>query len=287
MSLPRPRRVALGAGVAALTALTVGELRQRRRIARRTRDLYRTAMSRDRTVSAADFAELPEPVRQYFEHVLPTDQPHIDSVRLEQTGRLRVGGLDSAWKPFTATQHVTTHPPGFFWDASVRMWPLVPVRVADFYHDGNGHAAVTLFGLLSLGRDTATPELNHGELLRYLAEAVWYPTALLPSAGVEWEAIDERTAAATLTHGETTATLTFHFTANNEVSKVHAEDRPRRVADGYESTPWTGRWRDYQTRNGVRVPTAGEVVWHLPEGDLSAWRGRLTEISYPLRAGSG
>lgn len=287
MVLSRPRRVALGAGVAVLTALTVGELRQRRRRERRTRDLYRTATTHDRTVSAADLAGLPEPVRRYFEHVLPDDQPVIDSVRLEQTGRLRVGGHDSAWNPFTATQHVTTEPPGFFWDARINMWPLIPVRVADFYRDGDGHAAVSLLGLLPLARDAATPELNHGELLRYLAEAVWYPTALLPSGGVEWAPIDERTATATLTHGETTATLTVHFTADNEVSKVHAEARPRRVADGYESTPWTGHWRDYQLRNGIRVPTAGEVVWHLPDGDLSAWRGRLTEISYSPTAGSG
>jgi hypothetical protein len=30
----------------------------------------------------------------------------------------------------------------------------------------------------------------------------------------------------------------------------------------------------------MRIPMVGEVVWHLPDGDLNAWRGRVTEISY-------
>ena len=31
-------------------------------------------------------------------------------------------------------------------------------------------------------------ELQQGEFMRYFMEALWYPTALLPSQGVRWEA---------------------------------------------------------------------------------------------------
>ncbi len=116
--------------------------------------------------------------------------------------------------------------------------------------------------------------------MRYLGESVWYPTALLPSEGVEWEPIDERSARATLEHRGTAASLVFYFNGRNEVERVSAE-RPYRKDDGtYESTPWTGYWRNYQVRDGVRIPIDGEVEWHLPEGDLPYWRATVEEIEY-------
>jgi hypothetical protein len=230
----------------------------------------------------ADLDEVPQPVRDYFANVLRDGQQYVTTAQLEQEGELRPGDADSEWKPFTATQYITTDPPGFLWDATVRFWPLIDLRIGDRYRDGSGRASVSLLGVLPLGGDEANPELDEGELLRYLAEAVWYPTALLPSEGVEWEAVDDDTARATLEYGGVTATLTFHFNEEDEVTKVHAEQRPRRVDDGYEPTPWTGRWHEYETRNGMHVPTAGEVIWHLPDGDMEAWRGRVTNISYDV-----
>lgn len=281
MRLMRVLRIAFGAVVATLIAVIARTVLQRRRTTKQAKTLRRTAATDRRAVFTTDDLDgLPEPVQDYFANVLEEGQQYVESVRLEQDGELRLGDADSSWKPFTATQYITTDPPGFFWDASVRLWALIDLRIRDFYRDGKGSARVSLFGLIPLGGDDTNPELDEGELLRYLAEAVWYPTALLPSKGVEWEAVDERTATATLEYGGATATLTFHFSEDDEVSKVHAEQRPRRVDDGYEPTPWTGRWQDYKTRNGMRIPTAGEVIWHLPDGDMEAWRGRVTDISY-------
>jgi len=28
------------------------------------------------------------------------------------------------------------------------------------------------------------------------------------------------------------------------------------------------------------VPTTGDVIWHLDDGDLHAWRGRLRHVEY-------
>lgn len=281
MRLTRALRGVLRVVIALSIAAFLGKTLQKRWTARRAEKLRRTATAgRSEVFTTNDVEGVPEPVRDYFTNVLQEGQQYVDSVRLEQEGELRLGDADSAWKSFSATQYITVDPPGFFWDASVRLWPLVDLWIRDLYHDGNGSASVTLFGLLPVGGDESNPELNEGELLRYLAEAVWYPTALLPGEGVEWEAVDDSTATATLEYGGVTATLTFHFTEDHKVSKVYAEQRPRRVAASYEPTPWTGHWHDYENRNGISVPTAGEVVWHLPDGDMEAWRGRITDISY-------
>ena len=276
--MPRLRHL-LAPLVAIAGLLVAGVARERRRTTQRVAELRSHAVRRGaRTVDADDFEDLPAPVRRYFENVLPDGQPFVDEVRLEQAGTLRLGEHGSPWKSFAATQWVTTNPPGFLWRAAIRLLPLVRVSIIDVYRGGDGDARVSLFGL-PLGGADASPELNEAELMRYLAEAVWCPTALLPSEGVEWEAVDDDAARATLEREGTEASLVFHF-AHGEVTRVHTEARYRQVDGELVPTPWTGRWRDYQRRNGILVPTAGEVVWHLSDGDLTAWRGRVTDIDH-------
>jgi hypothetical protein len=270
-----------GAVVALLVAVLAGIFWLRRETARRMDELRRRANTGRETVFTTDDLEgLPAPVRAYFENTLQEGQPYIDSVRLKQNGKLRLGDASSSWRRFTATQRVTVDPPGFFWDASISLAPFVSLRIRDLFRDGNGSAEVSLFGIVPLDRGEPSQELNEAELVRYLAEAVWYPTALLPGEGVQWEPIDDRTAKATIDHGDVSASLAFSFNEDDEVTRVYTEERYRRVEDGFEPTPWSGYWHDYRRRNGVRIPMEGEVVWHLPDGDLEAWQGRLAEIHY-------
>ncbi|MFC6940647.1 DUF6920 family protein [Salinirubellus sp. GCM10025818] len=270
-----------GAVVALLVAVLAGIVWLRRETALRMDELRRPANTeREKVFTPDDLEGLPAPVRAYFENTLQEGQPYIDSVRLKQNGELRLGDASSPWRPFTATQHVTVDPPGFFWDASITLVPFVSLRIRDLFRDGNGSAAVSLFGIIPLDRGEPSQELNEAELVRYLAEATWYPTALLPSEGVQWEPIDDRTAKATIEHGDVSASLTFSFNEDDEVTRVYTEERYRRGADGFEPMPWSGYWHNYQRRNGIRIPMEGEVVWHLPDGDLEAWQGQLTEIHY-------
>ena len=137
-----------------------------------------------------------------------------------------------------------------------------------------------LFGLVSLANLRGTPEIAQGELVRFLAEAAWYPTALLPGHGVQWRAVDGYSARATLKDGETAVTLLFRFDENGLIESVRADARGRRVAGVVIPTPWEGRWSNYEWRDGVCIPTWGEVAWLLPEGPHPYFRGRITSLSY-------
>lgn len=221
-----------------------------------------------------DLAGLPDPVQRYLESALTDGQPRTRTARLEQRGEVRLG---DSWKSFTATQHVAVGPPGFVWDATVRFLPFLPVRVVDAYVDGEGSLRAKLLSALTVSAAAPGPELNESELLRYLAESVWMPTALLPGAGVEWEAIDDRSVRATLEDGETTASLVFHF-EGDEVRRVHTEARYRREDD--DVAPWTGYFGAYEEFDGVRVPTEAEVEWNLSDGDQPYWRGEIEAVAY-------
>jgi hypothetical protein len=117
--------------------------------------------------------------------------------------------------------------------------------------------------------------------MRYLAEAAWYPTALLPSSGVLWEARDDHSARATFTNGATTIALDFCFGSNCLIVSVSTERR-RRSAGDY--APWQGWFRDYQKRDGMLIPMAAEVGWREAQGVFPYWRGRISEIYYEFAA---
>lgn len=234
----------------------------------------------ERVVRPGNLDDLPAPVQRYLNHALQPEQSPVQIVQLQQTGTFRSGGAGSSWNDFTAAQHVTIRPPGFVWDASIKMLPELSVRVLDAYADGRGALWARLGGVVPVADPTPGPALDEGELLRYLAEAPLYPTALLPGMGVTWTAIDDRSARATLEHRGTTASLVFHFNDQNEVERVTGK-RPFLTDDGtYEERPWKGTWRNYEHRNGLHVPTDGEVAWIHPEEEVAYWRGHVDSIEY-------
>jgi hypothetical protein len=227
------------------------------------------ATRRPMGTNAYDTGELigmPEPVQRYFRAALTGGQRVIAAVDVEHIGTFNPSATREQWKPFTSTQRVITQRPGFDWDAGIRMMPGITVRVHDAYIAGEGLLHATLFGLVPLANLRGTPEIARGELMRFLAEAAWYPTALLPSQGVCWTAVDDASAKVTLRDGQTEATLLFRFDEHGLIDSVRADARGRIVAGTVVQTPWEGRWSNYEVRDGMRIPTRGEVAWVLPDG---------------------
>jgi len=229
---------------------------------------------------ACEIEALPPPVRRYFRAVLQDGQAMIASVHVLQQGQFRQSETKVNWQPFDATQFVTMRPPGFNWDARVKMAAGVKVYVRDAYAAGTGILHAAVLGLVTVAQMHGTPELAQGELMRYLAEAPWYPTALLPSQGVRWEGIDDSSARATLTDGAISVSLEFRFDQDGLISIVWAPSRPRGGNGILQSAPWQGRFGGYAQRGGMRVPLEAEVEWQLPNGPFPYWRGRLTNIEY-------
>jgi hypothetical protein len=140
------------------------------------------------------------------------------------------------------------------------------------------HAA--LLGLIDVAKLSGSGDLARGELMRFLAEAAWYPTALLPSQGARWSAVDARSANVTYSDGPVSVTLLFRFNDAGFIDSMRAEARGRMVRKVTSMAPWEGRWFDYQTCDGMTVPMSGEVAWLLPEGRKPYWRGRITSLRY-------
>lgn len=232
-------------------------------------------------VAEADWAGLPEPVQRYFRFALSPGRPVIARARFEQAGTFRAGGRDARWSPFTAVQHFVTAPRAFVWDARIRTAPWLKVLVRDSYLDGVGSMQAAVAGLVTVADQSGTPAMAAGALHRYLAEAVWLPTALLPRAGVRWEATDDpRRARAALGDGQARVALEFEIDDDGAIVSAYTPSRFRDVDGTPVPTPWRCRYRKYAPFEGFMLPTEGEVEWLLPEGPLSYWRGNIVDVAY-------
>lgn len=225
----------------------------------------------------AAIAALPAPVIRYFEFALTPGQSVVTGARIGWEGQFSM--RPRRWSAFTAMQHYRVQPPGFVWDAQIWMTGVLPVLVRDSYADHEGSLRAAIGGIVKVADSRGTVEIAKGELLRYLAEAVWFPTALLPSAGVSWAGIDENTATATLSDGATTVSLDAHFGSSGEIESLSAM-RPRDVRGISILTPWVAHVRNYERRDGMMVPSSGDVEWELPSGPLPYWRGRVVSAQY-------
>ncbi len=269
----------VAAGAAA--ALWAGSARWQRATDQAVDSLLEAVASQEAaTVDFATFDQLPPPVAAYFRFALTDGQPLVKSARITSAGQFNAGESAGSWAPFEAVQVFTAQPPGFVWDAAIRMVPLMDVRVRDGYRAGRGSMFGAVAGIMPVVDQSGAQELNAGALIRYLAEAVWLPTALLPANGVVWTPIDDRAALATLTDSGVTASLEFHFDDAGRLTRIYTPERPREVNGAYEMAAWEARFDRYELHDGMQIPAEAIVEWQLPDKTLPYWKGRIVETEY-------
>lgn len=241
-----------------------------------------TPKTRPERYDDAELVSLPPVVRRYLTAVLNPNQPIVRGVYMEQTGTFNRSMQTEQWARFTAKQRVATKRPGFVWDASISVAPGISVRVSDAYVAGVGSLQPSVFGLIDLGGSQGNSDVARGELIRYFAESVWYPTALLPSQGVQWKPVDAQTAIATLTDGPLTVSLRFTFNAQGLVERIHSDERSAVVDGAPVPMAWEVQLSDYKTHSGMLVPQRAEAAWLTPTGHMPYWRGKIDKVDYDM-----
>lgn len=229
---------------------------------------------------ARELEGLPAPVQRYFRAVLKDGQRVITAATVEHTGTFNLSQTGEQWKPFISQQRVVTRSPGFVWNGHVTAMPGVAVHVHDAYIAGVGILKPSVLGLYALADVEGSGDIALGELMRYFVEAAWYPTALLPSQGVQWEAVDEHSAKATFTDRSLSVTMLLTFDDAGLIRSARFEARGMMVGKTIVQMPWEGRWSNYQERGGMRVPLTGEVAWLTPQGRKPYWRGTVASLAY-------
>src|SRR5207248_3007576 len=136
-------------------------------------------------------------------------------VRLKQQGFMRTQP-GQKWLPLIAEQYFTTTPPAFLWHCTMRPFPLVWISATDRFSEGHGNMRIKLLSFIPLG-NARGPEMDQGELQRYLAEMIWFPTACL-SRTIEWQAIDAHSVKATIREPRVTGSVVLHVNEQGQLT---------------------------------------------------------------------
>jgi len=253
-----------------LTVFIVGRVNLSIQFGKTVKDLFAIAKPiSDKTFSYAQLTGLPEPVQRYFKYVLRNGQPYISYVSLLHEGQFKTA-LDKGWTDIKGEQYFTIEKPGFIWKGITSLFTARDMYIAD-----KGRLIVSLLSLYNVV-DGRGDSFNQGELLRWLAEGVWFPTNLLPGDKLNWTAIDENTAKLTFSYNGVSLFYIVTFDSNGLITQMET----KRYMEKDKQETWIGKLGSYKEINGVVVPTNIEAIWRLEKGDFSYAKFRVTKIVY-------
>ena len=206
----------------------------------------------DGVFDASELDGLPEPVQGYFAASIAEGTPLARSVRLEMTGRIKIG----RWVPFRAVELLTPDR-GFVWAA--RAAGLIVG--SDRYIDGTGGMEWKLAGLLTVMRADG-PDVSRSAAGRAVGEALWLPTAALPRFGVAWVASGSDEVGFTRNLGEDEFEVRYKLDPDGRLLST--------VLQRWGDPDGTGTWglhpfggdiTCHRAFNGLTIPSAGRFGW--------------------------
>jgi hypothetical protein len=220
---------------------------------------------------SSQLSGLPMPVQLYFRHVLKNGQPYINYVRLKHHGRFKTS-VNAKWKPIEGEEYFTVGKPGFIWKGKMGSFTAI-----DSFIDGEGSLKVYLFSVLRIANGYGS-KFSQGELLRWLGESVWFPTALLPNDFLHWEPISDHQAKLVFNYKKL---VVFYIVTFNDAHEI-VELETTRYMGGNKLETWVGKMSNYKSANNVMIPTTIQATWKLEGQDFTYAVFYLNQIEYNI-----
>ncbi len=209
---------------------------------------------------------VPEPAQRYLKYAVAESRRYVSQAYLKHIGEFKPS---RKWTPIKGEEYFTIQPPGFVWFGKVRF-----ISAIDTYQQGFGRMQIKLLSTFKLV-DAKGEEFNQGELVRWLSETPWFPTALLPSENIRWEAIDANSAKIHLTDHGLTVEGTFFFNEDGKISKFKA----KRSGNG-KLQDWICHYYDYREVDGFYVPFYVDASWEAESEEYKYAKFKIKSIEY-------
>ena len=197
----------------------------------------------------------------------------IRGIRAVQRGEIR-SSPDARWNPFVAREFVDATKTSFCWEARLGTG-VFAVTVIDAYEKGEGRLVLKK-GPLQLKKLTG-PDVDQGELQRYLGYVGYCPPMMLNNPSLEFAAVGERTVKVRDRHTNGVS-VEIELAEDGRPLLVRAT-RPMIVGKRVIPTAWSATGSDPQEWEGLRVWRHMEAAWHLAEGPFTYIRIDLTSFS--------
>lgn len=229
-------------------------------------------------VTEGDLAGLPPVVQRWLGRVGVVGRPRVQNFRARWNARLR-SAPTASWMEMPAVQVNTVAPPGRVFLMKGSMYGL-PVEALHEYRDAQATMRVMLAGFVEVA-DARGETMSRSETVTVLNDVcLLAPSALLEPRFAFTDAT-EREVTVTFTNGPHQVSARLFFDEAGDLVDFRSGDRFKSL-DGktYENFPWSTPLRGHREVGGLRLPGAGEAVWHEPTGAWTYIEFELEDVAY-------
>jgi hypothetical protein len=223
-----------------------------------------TSSAKAELVDEASVATLPAAVQRYLRFMGVVGRPRDWSLRAQLNAHFRRDTGD--WLECQALQYDRRQPLARVFLMQLSLRHLLPVTVRDTYGRGHGIMTAKAFDLIQVAEGHGH-ELDVGELVTYLNDAILMAPSLLLGPETTWQAVDARSFDVTLRDSSLSVTARVWLDERGAPSDFSTTDRFFDTEDGRRvRTQWRTPIRGWQDAGGRRLPTSAQAVWMLPSG---------------------
>lgn len=228
-------------------------------------------------ISENDIKHLPTPVQKYLTYVGVIGKEKVQNFKITFEGQMKMDPKKD-WVSVKTEQHnFVANPTRMFYIKGDMSG--IPVLGLDSYKNGNGNMLIKLAGLFTVA-NALGPEMDSGAAVTLFNDMCLMAPSTLIDSRIKWESVDALTAKASFNDNGCIVSAVLHFNTLGELTKFSTDDRYMTVGKSYQRVRWSTPVRDYKDYNGFKLPTYGEGVWHLPEGDYCYAKFEVKEVEY-------
>lgn len=219
-------------------------------------------------------SSLPIPLQNYFRYTGWIGRKVVNNFSLTFEGDFKMG-LDKNWIKIKSVQYNFSNPASRFFKISGSVF-----AGRDKYESGRGEMLIKILSLLKVV-DAVGPEMDQSALVTFFNDACLMAPGMLPVLDIRWEGIDASHVKGTIRDSGMEVSAILEFNKTGELVDFLTYDRYMSAkGDKYDKNPWSTPVKDYKLFDGIKAPSYGEGIHHLPGGHFIYARFRVAHLSY-------
>ncbi len=220
----------------------------------------------------------PKLIQKFYKKVVDDSSPIPNFITLNQSGEIKTEE-NSNWLKIKSTEYFTSQKPNLLWDAEIGNSKFFWIEIVDSYLRRKGNTLIKINSSVTIG-DSWGIEIDKSNLFKYLSEAVYFPTSLLPSKNLKWNILDSNIAEIKFTDDKTSVVAKLFFNNDGTISNIETLDKFRPMNDNYKESLFTIYFSNYKKYNSFLIPTYCEVEWDLENGKFKFGKFKIDNIKY-------
>ena len=220
----------------------------------------------------------PKIIQKFFRAVIDDSSQTPNFITLNQSGNIKTEE-NYNWLNIKSIEYFTAQKPNLLWDAEIGNSKFFWIEIVDSYLKNKGNTLIKINSSITIG-DSWGIEIDKSNLFKYLSEAVYFPTSLLPSKNLIWNILDSNSAEVKFTDKNTSLVAKIFFNTNGTIKKIETLDKFRPMNNNYKESLFTIYFFDYKKHSSFLIPTYCEVEWELEKGKFKFGKFKIDSIKY-------